>query len=85
MTAPANDNAAKRDAGLRRMLATPGLGKGGKKPEAPGPEPAFEPAPDAWERFEKAMDKVVKAPPQHRSGRALESRGAPATPRKGKG
>ncbi len=48
-------------------------------------EPTLEPEPDAWERFEKAMDKVVKAPPQHRSGRALESRGAPATPRKGKG
>ncbi len=48
------------------------------------PEP-LKTEPDAWERFEKAMDKVVKAPPQHRSGRALESRGAPATPRKGKG
>ena len=23
--------------------------------------------PDAWERFEKAVDKVAKSPPQHRS------------------
>lgn len=24
--------------------------------------------PDAWERFEKAVDKVAKSPPQHKNG-----------------
>lgn len=33
---------------------------------------AFVPEPDAWERFEKAVDKVVKAPPQHRPSRTVE-------------
>jgi hypothetical protein len=40
-----------------------------KKPDAPERQADFEPAPDAWERFEKAMDKVVKAPPQHRTAK----------------
>lgn len=56
-----------------------------KKPDAPGPEPDFDPAPDAWERFEKAVGKVVKAPPQHRASKPPRERGAPATPRKDKG
>jgi hypothetical protein len=28
--------------------------------------------PDAWERFEKAVDKVAKSPPQHRTGAPKE-------------
>ena len=47
------------------------------------PEP-LETEPDAWERFEKAMDKVAKAPPQHRGTRAPQGRDAPAAPRKDK-
>ena len=43
-----------------------------------------EPLPDAWKRFEKAMDKVVKAPPQHRSTRPPKKRDAPAAARKDK-
>jgi hypothetical protein len=27
--------------------------------------------PDAWERFERALDIVVRAPPQHRSNKRL--------------
>ncbi len=39
------------------------------KPTDEKQEPAFKPEPGAWERFEKAMDKVVKAPPRHRAAR----------------
>ena len=56
-----------------------------KEPRVPGREPpGFKAEPDAWERFEKAVDKVVKAPPQHRSARPPKERDAPAAPRKGK-
>lgn len=42
----------------------------------------FEPAPDAWERFEKAVDKVAKAPPQHRAAKSQQGRGAPVAPKR---
>lgn len=28
--------------------------------------------PDAWERFERAVDKVAKSPPQHRTAKHPE-------------
>ena len=37
-----------------------------KRHRSPEPEPYDLNAPDAWERFEKAVDVVVKAGPQHR-------------------
>jgi hypothetical protein len=33
------------------------------KPSAPSD---IESSPDAWEKFERAVDTVVKAPPQHK-------------------
>ncbi len=48
-----------------------------KKPEAGGGEPAFKPEPDAWARFEKAVDKVVKTPPQHRAVRKRKDKEPP--------
>jgi hypothetical protein len=33
------------------------------------PAKPLEFAPDAWERFERAVGIVAKAPPQHRSGK----------------
>lgn len=30
--------------------------------------------PDAWERFEKAVDEVAKLPPQHRSAKKTTER-----------
>ena len=32
--------------------------------------------PDAWERFEKAVDKVAKAPPQHRKAKRVHQGGS---------
>jgi hypothetical protein len=37
------------------------------KPSKKVPEVEFHP--DAWERFERAIDTAVKAPPQHRKKR----------------
>jgi hypothetical protein len=31
------------------------------------PHPKIEFEPDAWERFERAIDVVAKSPPQHRT------------------
>ena len=36
-----------------------------KSRSAPDPQ-EIELHPDAWERFERAVDKVAKSPPQHR-------------------
>jgi hypothetical protein len=33
-------------------------------------------APDAWKRFEKAVDVVAKSPPQHRIGPKRKKRAA---------
>jgi hypothetical protein len=30
--------------------------------------------PDAWKRFERAIDAVVKSPPQHRKPKAITKR-----------
>jgi len=35
-----------------------------KKPDLP--HDGIEIEPDAWERFERAVDQVVKSPPQHK-------------------
>jgi hypothetical protein len=39
-----------------------------KKPTTPEEE-GIEFHPDAWERFEQTVQKVIKAPPVHRSGK----------------
>jgi hypothetical protein len=39
-------------------------------------EPDLENAPDAWAAFERAVDVVVKAPPQHRP-KAKEEKAPP--------
>ena len=36
------------------------------KPKTEMFEPALDEAPDAWERFESAVDSVMKGGPQHR-------------------
>ncbi len=46
-----------------------------------GQNETFKPEPDAWERFEKAVGKVVKAPPRHRGARPPTDRRAPTTKR----
>jgi hypothetical protein len=33
--------------------------------------------PDAWERFEKAVDTVMKAPPKHQPAPQRKAKGAP--------
>jgi hypothetical protein len=39
------------------------------KPKAEKPLPELEAEPDAWERFERAVDHVMKAPPKHRTAK----------------
>lgn len=41
-----------------------------KRPTTPEQE-GIEIAPDAWERFESTVDKVVKAPPAHRAAKPV--------------
>ena len=41
------------------------MAKAPKKEVAEAGEPPVELEPDAWERFEAAVDKMVKAPPAH--------------------
>ena len=36
-------------------------------------ENEIELVPDAWERFERAAEVVVKSPPQHREGKAKKT------------
>ena len=40
-----------------------------RKPTTPEEE-GIELHPDAWERFERTVDKVAKAPPAHRTGKS---------------
>ena len=40
-----------------------------KKPPTTPEEEGIELHPDAWERFEKTFDKVVKSPPAHRTAK----------------
>ncbi len=40
--------------------------------------------PDAWERFERAVDVVAKSPPQHRTKSKPAARKRPKVQRKGK-
>ena len=42
-----------------------------RKPTTPEQE-GIELHPDAWERFEKTFDKVVKAPPAHRTAKSTD-------------
>jgi hypothetical protein len=37
--------------------------------KAPGKASDIELHPDAWERFERAVDVVAKSPPQHRAAK----------------
>jgi hypothetical protein len=39
-----------------------------RRPTTPEEE-GIELHPDAWKRFERTVDKVVKAPPAHRTGK----------------
>jgi hypothetical protein len=49
------------------------------------PIPKIEFAPDAWERFERAVDLVAKSPPQHRVKTVPpKSKERPKKPRKTK-
>lgn len=36
-------------------------------------KPHSETYPDAWDRFERAVDVVAKAPPQHRTAKSKEA------------
>jgi len=47
------------------------------------PKEAVELHPDAWARFERAVDVVAKSPPQHRTKRTAKKARSPAK-RKGK-
>jgi hypothetical protein len=38
-------------------------------------------APDAWKRFERAIDVVAKSPPQHRKSKTTRKRKKPAKKR----
>lgn len=49
------------------------------KAKAESKEPEFEP--DAWQRFERAMAVVVKAPPQHRVKPAKAKRAKKVKPK----
>jgi hypothetical protein len=41
-----------------------------KRPQPTTPEEeGIEFHPDSWERFERAVDKVIRAPPVHRTGK----------------
>jgi hypothetical protein len=37
--------------------------------KSPNKEKEIELEPDAWQRFERAVDVVVKSPPQHRKAK----------------
>lgn len=39
----------------------------------------IEPLPDAWERFERAVDVVMKSPPKHQSAPPRKPKERPAT------
>jgi hypothetical protein len=43
---------------------------GNKKPTTTPEDEGIELHPDAWDRFERTVDKVVNAPPVHRTGTA---------------
>jgi hypothetical protein len=43
-----------------------------------GAEPEIELVPDAWKRFERAVDVVAKSPPQHRPDKRKKPAAKPA-------
>ena len=51
------------------MMATP------RKPDELG----IEVHPDAWERFERAVDVVMKSPPKHQTAPQRKAKERPAT------
>jgi hypothetical protein len=54
-----------------------------RRPTTPEEE-GIELHPDAWERFERTVDKVVKAPPVHRTGKpTAEDQVPPKRPARG--
>jgi hypothetical protein len=40
--------------------------------------------PDAWQRFERAIDMVAKSPPQHRTKSKRKKKASPARKKRGK-
>lgn len=48
--------------------------KRGKAPAAPDSTEVVELAPNAWEQFERAVDQVLKSPPQHKKNREKKER-----------
>ena len=65
-------------------MAAPSCGRLAAMSEKPKPKPnEIEELPDAWERFEKAFDTVMKAKPKPE--RAKKSRRVPSPKRGGTG
>jgi hypothetical protein len=52
------------------------------KQKSSGKDEAFEIAPDAWDRFERAVDTVIKSGPKHRP--AKERTGVAREPKRTK-
>jgi hypothetical protein len=42
-------------------------------------KPELELEPDAWQRFERAVDVVAKSPPQHRAAKKTKAKAGPST------
>jgi hypothetical protein len=51
--------------------------------EKPDKRDENEPHPDAWNRFERAVDQVIKSPPQHKRN-AVPSKRVHKTPTRSK-
>jgi hypothetical protein len=68
-------------ASFRRMRYDPAMKE---KSDMRASEPEIELAPDAWERFERAVDVVAKSPPQRRVKRGTGTAARPPATKRGK-